>query len=471
MGKAAAVILSLLGLCAAFAAASTEEQAAVVALTTETFDKFIDDNAFTVVEFFAPWCGHCKRLAPEYEAAAKILREEDGIKLAHVDATVETDLATRFDIAGYPTLKAFRKGKAEEYKGGRTKDAIVQWVRRMTGPSVEEVDKMSAAETLAKSAFVAFVGRFKSKETPGFQVFQSAADDNRQLGKFISVISDEGDDTVVAMHEGEDATDPYKISDMDKLKAFLDVERFPLFGSINAGNYGDYFQNSRDLVWLAGAEEHFKAAAKAIREAAKSARDKVNYVWLNSDEFKDHAETGLGVTEFPSLIVQSKEGRYIYGEHVFEAPKVIQFLQDVFAGKVKRHLISEDIPETNTEPVKVVVGKNFNDVLLQKDKDVFLEVYAPWCGHCKQFEPIYTEFAESMKSNPNVLVAKMDGTKNESPNPKFEWTGFPTVFFVKAGSEGPTVYDGPRTVEGLTEYLKEHGSKPISAAGESKDEL
>uniref|UniRef100_A0A4W4F2L7 Protein disulfide-isomerase A6 n=1 Tax=Electrophorus electricus TaxID=8005 RepID=A0A4W4F2L7_ELEEL len=101
----------------------------VVELTDDNFDKLVlNGHEVWMVEFFAPWCGHCKKLEPEWTAAAIAVKEQTKgkVKLGAVDATVHQGLARRYGIRGFPTIKIFSKGEEpKDYDGGRTRPDIV----------------------------------------------------------------------------------------------------------------------------------------------------------------------------------------------------------------------------------------------------------------------------------------------------------------------------------------------------------
>ena len=79
------------------------------------------------------------------------------------------------------------------------------------------------------------------------------------------------------------------------------------------------------------------------------------------------------------------------------------------------NVTAEPVPD-NSDPkaVKVAVAKNFEELVTENTKDVLVEFYAPWCGHCKKLTPIYDELAEKMAEE-DVEIVKMDATANDVP--------------------------------------------------------
>lgn len=110
--------------------------AAVIDLTDSTFEHQTQSSTGQttgkwLVKFYAPWCGHCKTLAPIWKELDQRLQEEnaqDGIVIAKVDCTKETQVANRFQVQSYPTLKYFADRKMYNYKGARNADALYDFV-------------------------------------------------------------------------------------------------------------------------------------------------------------------------------------------------------------------------------------------------------------------------------------------------------------------------------------------------------
>jgi len=132
----------------------------VLVLTDANFHEEVKKHEHLLVEFYAPWCGHCKSLAPEYEKAAETLSKLDPpFFLAKVDATEQKKVAEEFGVQGFPTLKWFVDGKASDYSGGRTAETIVSWIQKKTGPPSQELTCDALKEKTAADKFViAFFG-------------------------------------------------------------------------------------------------------------------------------------------------------------------------------------------------------------------------------------------------------------------------------------------------------------------------
>jgi len=147
--------------------------------------------------------------------------------------------------------------------------------------------------------------------------------------------------------------------------------------------------------------------------------------------------------------------KYRFSEE-FSVENIKKFVTDFLGGKLKSYIKSEPIP-VNDGAVKVVVGETFNDIVLDNSKDVLIELYAPWCGHCKKLIPIYDELAESLADVENVVIAKMDAVANDSPHGKYQAKGYPTILFAPAGKkDSPIPYSGERDVKTFTEFLKKN---------------
>merc|ERR1711922_6745 len=144
------------------------------------------------------------------------------------------------------------------------------------------------------------------------------------------------------------------------------------------------------------------------------------------------------------------------------------FVKAYRAGELKQHLMSAEIPEDwDKEPVKVLVGKNFVEVAMDEAKDVLVEFYAPWCGHCKSLEPIYNQLGDKYKDSETIVVAKMVSTANEVEIVKVQ--GFPTIKLFKKGDNKIVDYNGERTLDGMSKFL-ESGGVDGAAAEEEDDE-
>jgi len=235
----------------------------VVDLTADNFDKVVDGSKGVFVEFFAPWCGHCKKLAPDYEIVADAFAKSKDVVIAKVDCDAHKSLGERFGVSGFPTLKFFNKGSKtdpERYEGARGPEDIINWI------------------------------------------------------------------------------------------------------------------NTR-----AGTNARIKAAPTAVT---------------------------------------------------------------------------------------VLTDSNFDKIVLDEKKDVLVEFYAPWCGHCKNLAPTYEKLGEVFASEENVVIAKMDADHYKEAGGRYDVSGFPTIkFFPRGSKSSPQSYDGARDLDSFVAYINSQAGTQRTSSG------
>ncbi|NWW38516.1 PDIA4 isomerase, partial [Panurus biarmicus] len=145
----------------------------------------------------------------------------------------------------------------------------------------------------------------------------------------------------------------------------------------------------------------------------------------------------------------------------FDSDVLRQFVLAFKKGKLKPIVKSQPVPKNNKGPVKVVVGKTFDSIVMDPKNDVLIEFYAPWCGHCKKLEPVYNELGKKYKNEKNLIIAKMDATANDVTNDHYKVEGFPTIYFApKDKKSNPIKFEGgDRDLEHLSKFIEEHATK------------
>jgi len=477
-------VFLLLGLVAGCLAEVTKDEGVLV-LTEANFQETIDSSEFILVEFYAPWCGHCKSLAPEYAKAAQALAEKDSnILLGKVDATEEGKLAEKFEVKGYPTLKFFRNGKPIEYTGGRTADTIVTWLEKKTGPPAKTLESVDAAKSFAEDNEVVVVGFFKDVESADAKTFLSVAGGMDEFP--FGIVSDaavfteyavEGDSAIVLLKKFDEGRANFEGDVTEEaLTKFVAGNALPLVIEFNQDTAQKIFSGeikSHLLLFVSAKSDAYAGQVEVAKTIAKENKGELLFVTINTDE-DDHKRImeffGLEESELPSMrIIKLEEDMSKYKPESTELSEdnIRSFVESYKKGELKPHLMSEEIPEDwDKEPVKVLVGKNFADVALNKEKSVLVEFYAPWCGHCKSLEPTYNKLGEKFKDHADIIIAKMDSTANEIEEVKIQ--GFPTIKLFKKGDNKIVDYNGERTLEGMAKFLESDGVD--GAAADEDDE-
>lgn len=481
--------------------AVADPNSAVVKLTAEKYASFIEENSLILAEFFAPWCGYCKQLGPEFSKAADSLNTSNpDIKLAQIDCDAQKDFCVEHGIRGYPTLKVIKNGVVSDYDGPRAADGIAQYMVKESLPAVSSVTSEEQLDSLfegqsrplviqiytpditeqeSNATFIE-VADLKRKDVDFFAI--NDAELVSHLNKKVNVnLSKVKTPKYVLIHP-EDLQDVREFTGKeltaDALTEFITVETVPYFGDINRDTFMMYMGGDLPIAYYFYNDiEQRNEVEPFFTKLGKEYRGKINFVGLDSNLFGRHAEMlSMNPDIVPLFAIQDIKNSKKFGIDQEANPKgpsqkqIAKFLKDYFSGKVEPIVKSEALPteeEKKAQSVIKFVGHNHAELLKDTSKDVFIKYYAPWCGHCNKLAPVWEELASiygSNEDNASVLIGKLDHTANDVETP-YEIQGYPTLLLYPAngkidpetGIREAILFEGNRELDAFVDFVKNKG--------------
>ena len=365
----------------------------------------------SLVKFYAPWCGHCKALAPAFKEAATVLKNEGSkAKLINVDATASANkaLGAKFGVKGFPTLKLFRGNEFEDdFSGGRDTHDLTEFLRT----AASEASKPRPPMARVIEFTMARAGKLLKHKI------------NRQLMVF-------GTKAVLEQHRQA----------IDEAGAQLGEDGRP--------NMLILLLNTEDAslrAVLGRFEIPFQTPGPTYRVADSSSAGGLQALQPKSADVPSELTS--------ASLLQLCE----------------QFMNNRFGRVLRSAKQLPPMPFVDRDVAEEIIGNTFVEkVVDDSSKDSVVFFYMPGCGHCKNLKPIYSKVASYMPiDNEHLNFFVIDGTKNEVESAAV--SGYPTVYFYPRGDKQNPVRIEEREERGLREFIANHYTG--SPDGGAKDEL
>ncbi|TYH53991.1 hypothetical protein ES332_D09G137400v1 [Gossypium tomentosum] len=331
----------------------------VLELDESNFDSAISSFDYILVDFYAPWCGHCKRLSPQLDEAAPVLAGlNEPIVLAKVNADKFTRLASKHDIDGYPTLKFFMHGVPMEYNGPRKADLLVQYLKKFVAPDVSILSSDSAINDFVEAAgtfFPIYIGfglnetviynlAVKYKKKAWFSVAKDFSDDAMVLYDFDKVPS------LVALHPSYKQQSVFYGPFEDSfLGDFVKQNLLPLVVPLNHETLKLLKDEERKIVLTILNDEDEDQSQNLIKllKAAASANPDLVFSYVGVEQWEDFADKfeANQKTKLPKMIVWNGNEEYfsVIGVESLDAEdqgtQISRFLEGYREGRTERKTV------------------------------------------------------------------------------------------------------------------------------------
>jgi protein disulfide-isomerase A1 len=280
-------------------------------------------------------------------------------------------------------------------------------------------------------------------------------------------------DAVVVLKSFDDKRNDMQITgefDKDAVANFVAGASVPLIQTFSQESSKKIFSSpvkTHILFFTDKSKDHHDETIKTLTPLATSHKGKALFVNVPHSEKRVLDYFGITESQLPTLVLADMSNdnmKKFPFEGSLTGDKVSEFLGKFFSGSLKPHLKSEAVEDSDTTgDVVILKGTSFADLVLNNDKDVLVEFYAPWCGHCKKLSPTYDEVGRRLKGVSSVVVAKIDATANEIDVPGLSVRGYPSIYFFKGNDKkNPIKYEGGREADDFIEYLATNSHSKFS---------
>ncbi|XP_022241218.1 protein disulfide-isomerase A4-like [Limulus polyphemus] len=470
---------------------------AVITLTNENFTSVVNQADLILVEFYAPWCGACTTLAPEYEKAAIVMKENTPpVTFAKVDCSKEGQLLVENNVSAFPTLYIFRWGRQYPYEGGRNKSSIIEYMKEESKPPSKEAKTVKALENYKSKKDVNVIGFFRNEKDNLYKEYLLVADEKRRKFNFLHTFSEniavyyKVTVSTIVLFQPEVYHSKYEESKFEfkeigrngnNIEKFLMKHSVPLVGQRTRKNLWLY-QNNYPLVVVYydvdfGFENIIRTqlVRKEVVQVAKDYKGQITFAICHEEEFAEELRN-LGLDDSgedvnAGFFMTPKQRYSLEPIEAFSAEELKKFIETVLSGKLPAYIKSEPAPKSNTGPVYTIVGSTFDKFVTTNDKDVVLQFCDSLSSSCHRIDPIYKKLAKKFIDHKSMMFGKFDAKANDFPE-IYDISDYPSIFYISAKEKDkPIKYSGEITLNNLIKFVRNNTDIEDDLKQQSKDEL
>lgn len=463
----------------------TRAQRIVVELNSDSSKRVIEQNEYVLVLGYAPWCPRSAELMPQFAEAANTLKAlGSSVVLAKLDAERYPKAASGLEIQGFPTLLLFVNGTSQAYTGGYSAEEIVIWARKKTGVPVVRVNSVTEAEEFLKKYHMFAVGVFEKFEGSAYEEFVKTATANNEI-QFVEVSNMEAarvlypDIKSYSFFLGIVKSEPERYSgyegafEMEKLLQFLDHNKFPLVTKLTELNSVRVYSSPIKLqLFVFAKAQDFKDLHEPLQDVARKFKSKIMFIYIDiaDENLAKPFLTLYGLEDTEDTVVAAFDSK-ISSKYLLETDptpaNIEDFSSKFLQGSLSPYFKSQPVPDNKEASIQVVVGKTFDDIVLNSPKNVFLEVHTPWCLNCETTSKQVEKLAKHFKDLNNLVFARIDASANE--HPKLQVVDYPTLLFYSSSDKAnPIKVSAKSSLKSMANFISKHLR---SSNDDPKDEL